>query len=159
MTDRSRGRDLNLAGLSWVKVGVRTLPAVASSPLRVDLEDARLAVVSTGGARLPDQPPFDTGKLGDPTFRAIPSGVDPDDLLWEHPHYDTALAEEDPDCVFPLGLVQLLADEGVVGGGAPTAYSMMGYAPLTRRVVEETAPGIGEMMQGEEVDAALLCPA
>lgn len=159
MTERSRGRHLNLAARSWLKVGARTLSAVASSPLRVELKDARLAVVSTGGARLPDQAPFDTGKLGDPTYRAIPSGVDPDDLVWEHPHYDIVLAEEDPDCVFPLGLVRRLADEGVVGGVAPTAFSMMGYAPLTRPVVEETAPEIGEIMQGEEVDAALLCPA
>lgn len=159
MTERSRGRDLNLAARSWLKVGVRTLSAVASSPLRADLEEARLAVVSTGGARLPHQAPFDTGKLGDPSFRAIPSGVDMGELLWEHPHYDTALAEEDADCVFPLGLVRRLADEGVVGGVAPTAFSMMGYAPLTWPVVEEAAPEIGEIMQGEKVDAALLCPA
>lgn len=159
MTERSRGRDLNLAALSWLKLGARTLPPVVSSPLGVGLEDARLAVVSTGGARLPDQASFDTGKLGDPSFRAIPSGVDSEDLVWEHPHYDTALAEEDPDCVFPLGLVRRLADEGVIGGVAPTAFSMMGYAPLTRPVVEETAPEIGELMQAEEVDAALLCPA
>lgn len=159
MTERSRGRELNLAARSWLKVGVRTLSAVASSPLRDELEDARLAVVSTGGARLPDQAPFDTGKLGDPTFREIPSGVELDELVWEHPHYDTALAEEDPDCVFPLGLVRRLADEGVVGGVAPTAFSMMGYAPLTRPVEEETAPEIGQLMQAEEVDAVLLCPA
>ncbi|MFW6192398.1 MAG: glycine/sarcosine/betaine reductase selenoprotein B family protein [Gemmatimonadota bacterium] len=159
MTDRSRGRDLNLAARSWLKVGARTLPAVASSPLRADLAEARLAVVSTGGARLSDQAPFDTGRLGDPTFRAIPAGVEPEDLVWEHPHYDTALTEEDPDCVFPLGLVRRLADEGIVGGVAPTAFSLMGYAPLTRPVVEETAPEIGQMMQGERVDAALLCPA
>lgn len=159
MAETSRGRDLNLAARSWLRIGVRTLPALGSAHLEVPVEQARLGLVSTGGARLVGQQPFDTGKLGDPSFRKIPSAVEPAELRWDHPHYDTSLAEEDPDCVFPLRLLRELADEGSVGSLAPTACSMMGYAPLTKPVVEETAPEIGELMQGEEVDAALLCPA
>lgn len=155
----SRGRDLNLAARTWLKVGVRRREPVESAAPGLPRGAARVALLSTGGALAPGQEPFDAGKLGDPTFRTVPSDVAPADLRWEHPHYDTALAEEDPDCVFPLGLARRLADEGEIGSVAPTSYSMMGYAPVTGPVVEETAPAVGELMQGEEVDAALLCPA
>lgn len=127
--------------------------------LDVPLARARLGLVSTGGARLADQPAFDTGKRGDPSFREIPADVDPSALVWEHPHYDTSLARRDPDVVFPLGLLGDLVAEGHLGSLAPTAVSMMGYVPLTRTLEEEIAPAIGELMQGQEVDAALLCPA
>ena len=155
----SRGRELNLAARTWMRMGVRRREPVASAEPRAPREDARVAVLSTGGALAPGQEPFDTGKSGDPSFRTVPSDVDPARLRWAHPHYGTSLAAEDPDCIFPLRLLRELAAEGEIGSLAPTAYSMMGYAPLTRPVVEETAPAVGELMQGEEVDAALLCPA
>lgn len=154
-----RGRELNWAARAWLRTGVRRRDPVASVEPDVPPGAARVALLSTGGALAPGHADFDTGKLGDPTFRPIPSDVPPSDLRWVHPHYDTTVAAEDPDCVFPLRLLRRLADEGGVGSLAPTAYSMMGYAPRTRPVVEETAPAVGELMQGEEVDAVLLCPA
>jgi len=154
-----QGRKLDAVTRAWLRMGVRERAPVDGTPLGVPLGDARVAVVSTGGARLPDQEPFRTGKLGDPSFRAVPSDTDPAVLVWEHPHYDTDIARRDPDSIFPLRLLGALAGEGVIGSLAPTACSMMGYAPLTRALVTATAPAIGELMQGEEVDAALLCPA
>jgi len=155
----SRGRELNLTARTWMKMGVRRREPVESAAPGVPRQEARVALLSTGGALAPGQEPFDTGKLGDPTFRPIPSDIAPARLRWAHPHYDTSLAAEDPDCVFPLRLMSELAEDGEIGSLAPTACSMMGYAPVTRPVTEETAPAVGELMQGEEVDAALLCPA
>lgn len=152
-------RELNLATKAWLRIGVRTLDPASPVELGTPVARARLSLLSTGGATAPGQPPFETGKRGDPSFRPLSSDADPDDLSFDHPHYDTGLAREDPDCVLPLRLLRELAAEGVVGELAPTAYSMMGYVPLTRELTGETAPRIGEMMQGEAVDAALLCPA
>lgn len=153
------GRELGLATRAWLATGVRRRePVDAARPAR-PVAEARVALVSTGGATVPGQEPFDTGKRGGPSFRPIPADADPGALRFHHPHYDTDLAREDPDCVFPLRLLRALADEGAVGEVAPTAVSMMGYVPLTRELTEETAPEIGELLQGEEVDAALLCPA
>lgn len=152
-------RELTATTRAWLRVGVRTREPVAAAPLRRPLGEARLGLLSTGGATLPDQEPFHTGKTGDASFRAVPSDVDPSRLRFHHPHYDTGMARRDPDCVFPLRLLHGLAAEGRLGELAPTAFSMMGYVPLTRALVGETAPGIGELMQGEGVDAALLCPA
>jgi len=154
-----RGRDVNMATRTWLRMGVRRREPAAPVPPGRPLEEARVALLSTGGAVTRDQEPFDTGKTGDPSFREIPSGVDPGELRFHHPHYDTDIAREDPDSIFPLRLLRGLAEEGGIGELAPTAYSMMGYVPLTKTLVEETAPEIGELMQGEEVDAALLCPA
>lgn len=150
---------LTLSTRAWLRIGVRTLdPSTPVAPRR-PLAEARVALVSTGGATAPGQEPFDTGKRGDPSFRTLSSDADPDELSFDHPHYDTALAREDPDCILPIRLLRELAREGVLGELAPTVYSMMGYVPLTRTLTGETAPRIGELMQGEEVDAALLCPA
>lgn len=154
-----RGRELTLSAKAWLRIGVRRLDPVASADLRKPLDRIRLSLVSTGGATAADQRPFATGKRGDPSFRPLAATVDPDHLTFDHPHYDTALAREDPDCVFPVRLLRALAAEGLVGELAPTVYSMMGYVPITRTLTRETAPEIGEMMQDEEVDAALLCPA
>ena len=155
------GRDgeLNLTAKAWLTLGLRRRDPVAAARLRRPVGEARLALVSTGGATGPGQEPFSTGQRGDPSFRALPSATDPADLTFEHPHYDTSLAAEDPDCIYPVRLLRDLAREGVIGELAPTAYSMMGYVPVTRTLTEETAPAIGERMQGEAVDAALLCPA
>lgn len=155
----ARGRELEAVTRAWLALGVRRRETVAPVPLATPLPDARLALVSTGGATAPGQEPFRTGKRGDPSYRTFPSSTDPAGLRFDHPHYDTSVAVEDPDCVLPLRLLRELAEEGVVGELAPTAVSMMGYAPLTGPVEEETAPAIGELMQGEAVDAALLCPA
>lgn len=155
----AEGRELTMATRAWLKVGVRSLEPVSPAVLDRPLAESRLAVLSTGGATTPGQEPFSTGKTGDPSFRAVPSDVDPSRLSWAHPHYDTGVAVADPDVVFPLRLLRRLVEEGEVGSLAPTAISMMGYAPLTKPLREETAPAVGELMQGEEVDAALLCPA
>ena len=152
-------QELDAVTKAWLRLGVRRREAVPLARLEVPLSEARIGLVSTGGARLPEQTPFDTGKAGDPSYREIPSDVDPDRLVWEHPHYETALARQDPDVVFPLGLLSRLVSEGSIGGFAGTAVSMMGYAPLTRPLVEETGPAIAELMQGQSVDAVLLCPA
>jgi D-proline reductase (dithiol) PrdB len=152
-------RELTLGARTWLRLGVRRREPVEAARLARPVGEARVAVVSTGGATLPGQEPFDTGKAGDASFREIPSGTDPSELRFHHPHYDTDLARRDPDCVFPLRLLGTLAEEGAVGEVAPTAVSMMGYVPLTRELTGETAPRIGELMQGEAVDAALLCPA
>lgn len=154
-----RGRELTLGAKTWLKMGVRRLDPMASAPLERPLAASRLALLSSGGATAPGQARFETGKTGDASFRSFPADTDPAGLRFDHPHYDTELAREDPDCILPLRLLRALVEAGEVGELAPSAVSMMGYVPLTRSVVEGSAPAIGELMQGEEVDAALLCPA
>ncbi|HEU5384036.1 MAG TPA: hypothetical protein VFV38_52240, partial [Ktedonobacteraceae bacterium] len=52
--------------------------AQAMTPLRKPLRDCTVALVTTAGLSLPDQPPFDlTNKNGDPSFREFPADISP----------------------------------------------------------------------------------
>lgn len=72
------------------------------NPLRVPLAAARVALVTTAGAHLPDQAPFDiSAHEGDPCYRAIPSVVPLADLTLTHGGYDTRRARADKNVVPP----------------------------------------------------------
>lgn len=136
----------------------RTTGDVPWTPFEGRFAGARIAVLTTGGFHLPDQPRFDCDR-GDPSFRRLPAGVDLATLEISHTHYDTRDARKDPNILLPLDRLRELVAEGALGSLAPTQWSMMGYVPQVDVLVEETAPAIAEGMRSEEVDLALLTPA
>jgi D-proline reductase (dithiol) PrdB len=87
------------------------------------LREARLALVSTAGAHLPEQRPHHGGAKGDHTYRVIP--VESEQIRLHHPGYEVRLARKDPGVVLPLKLVRDIADEGAIGEVAPRAFSFM----------------------------------
>ena len=93
----------------------RALPAVG-------LELARVALVSTAGAHLGREDRFARGNAGDDSVRRIPSSTPKTSVLLSHPGYDTRRASEDVDVVFPLGALNRMAERGVIGSLATTAY-------------------------------------
>lgn len=127
------------------------------TPPRVPLAEARVALISTAGAHLPDQPRHRWGPEGDHTYRAIPADADAVEL--HHGGYDVRRARTDPDVVLPLGLLRELAADGVIGAVAPVAYGFMGYIPETGPLLEETGPEVARALIGDAVDLALLVPA
>lgn len=127
------------------------------NPPRVPLGAARVALISTAGAHLPDQPRHDGGTDGDHTYRAIPA--DAEDVQLHHGGYDARRARADPDVVFPLGLLRELAADGVIGAVGPVAYGFMGYIPDTGPLLGETGPEVARALIGDAVDLALLVPA
>lgn len=153
-------RDLNLHGKAWLALGIgpqRDRPTLA--PLKRALSDATLALISTGGFVPPGGAPFNIGKLGDPSFREIPLGIDPKALLIHHPHYDHDIARRDINSLFPVPLFVDLAKEGVIGDVAEINYSFMGYVPRTRALESKYAPQIAGLLKQRRVDAVLLTPA
>ena len=159
MTSRAY-RGLNLPAKAWLAMGIgpqRGVPAFA--PLAKPLSEARLALVTTGGFVPPGGEPFNMGKLGDSSFREIPSAIDTDTLGIHHPHYDIDAARSDINIVFPLPLARELAAEGTVGSLAPTHYSFMGYIPVTRQLEKSYAPQVAARLRQKEVDAVFLAPA
>jgi D-proline reductase (dithiol) PrdB len=131
-------------------------PSPRTLPKR-PLAEARVALISTAGAHLPDDPRHDGGSDGDPTYREIPA--DSAKVALHHGGYDTKRARLDTDVVFPLSLLRELADEGLIGEVAPTAYSFMGYIPHTGPLLRETGPEVARALIGDAVDLALLVPA
>lgn len=128
------------------------------APFEKPFRVARVAVVTTGGFHLSDQPPFDCD-AGDPSFRPLPADTPLEGLEITHTHYDTRDAREDPNILLPLDRLRELVEEGALGSLAPTHYSMMGYVPQVGALVEETVPRLVDGMRSEEVDFALLTPA
>lgn len=121
--------------------------------LPIPLAQARVALVSTAGAHLPDQRRMGAG--GD--LRMIP--VDAPEILLSHEGYDIERAAKDPEVVFPVQTLRALADAGFMGSLATTAVSTMGYVPRGHRVLERVVPPTIDRLRSEEVDLALLVPA
>lgn len=130
----------------------RTLPMVA-------LTRARVALVSTAGAHLTREDRFARGDAGDDSFRRIPSSTPKASVMLTHPGYDTRRAREDVDVVFPLAALARMAERGVIGSSAATAYSWMGYVPDPVRLVSERAPMMARELVADAVDLVLLVPA
>ena len=95
---------------------------------------------------------------GDPTVRFIPSTSVEDDLMISHAHFDRSDADQDINCVFPLTRLKELAEDGVIGGVAPTHYGLMGYIPDTEPLIDETIPKIVQQLKADRVDAVMLNP-
>ena len=121
------------------------------------LEDARLALVTTGGVHLPGQPRFDIDDFeGDCSYREIPTNAK--ELTWTHAYYRPDEGS-DLDAVFPLETLRGLVDDGLVGGLGPRHFSFMGAIHDLTPLVEETAPEVAEKLVEDGVDAVLLTPS
>lgn len=130
------------------------LPFVRSEkPLR----ESRLALVTTGGVHLPEQPRFDIDDpLGDCSYREIPTGARA--LTWTHA-YHAPDRSMDLDSVFPLWTFRRLATEGVVGELNRRHFSFMGAIHEPYPLVERTAPEAARKLVEDGVDVVLLTPS
>ena len=121
------------------------------------LDGCRLALVTTGGVHLPDQPRFDIDDpLGDCSYREIPG--DAQELTWTHAYYrpDEGM---DLDSVFPLWTLRKLEAEGVVGDLNNRHFSFMGAIHDPGPLARESAPEVAGKLADDEVDAVLLTPS
>lgn len=123
------------------------------------LAEARVALVSSAGVHLDDQPAFHVETVaGDSSYRLIPDDVDLSRLGFTHTHYDTASAEKDPNVVFPLDRLHEAVEEGRVGSASPIHIGMMGFNPDPTRIAEETAPAVAGVLGDAEVDVVVMVP-
>ncbi len=121
------------------------------------LSECRLALVTTGGVHLPEQPRFDIDDvLGDCSYREIPAGAT--DLTWTHAYYRPDEGT-DLDSVFPLWTLRGLVEEGVVGALNDRHFSFMGAMHDPGPLVEETAPEVAAKLAEDGADAVLLTPS
>ena len=121
------------------------------------LHTSRLALVSTGGVHLPDQPRFDIDDpAGDCSYREIPTTAN--DLTWTHAYYGPDEGS-DLDAVFPLKTLRNLVREGIVGGLSARHFSFMGAIHDPTPLVESTAPEVACNLVEDQVDVVLLTPS
>jgi D-proline reductase (dithiol) PrdB len=132
------------------------------TPLTKPLSQCRIALVTTAGAHLKQDAPFDMeDKEGDPTYRVIPSDAEQSVLCITHDYYDHRDADKDINIVLPLERLRELTEEHIIGEVAPVHYSFMGHIDGRHipRLLAETAPEVARRLQREQVDAVILTPA
>ncbi len=130
-------------------------------PLRTPLPECRVAVITTGGVHLVDQPAFEMGDPhGDPSYRIIPVGTPRSRLTITHNYYDHSDVERDLNILLPIELLASLVDRGVLGSLAD-AYSFMGHieGEHLATLTGQTAPEVAARLKQQRVDAVLLTPA
>jgi D-proline reductase (dithiol) PrdB len=125
--------------------------------LEKPLSESRLALVTTGGVHLPDQPRFDIDDYaGDCSYREIPTHAET--LTWTHA-YHRPDENSDLDALFPLWTLRRLVEEGVVGESNGRHFSFMGAIHDHGPLIEDTAPEVADKLAEDGVDAVLLTPS
>ena len=121
------------------------------------LDRSCLALVTTSGVHLPDQPRFDIDDpAGDCSYREIPMAAN--DLTWTHAYYRPDEGS-DLNAVFPLQTLRRLVSDGVVGELSARHFSFMGAIHDPTPLVEHTAPEVADKLVEDQVDLVLLTPS
>lgn len=145
---------------AWGKIAERLVRSVDEAPacaeVKKDVSESKIAFITTAGVHLKGDEPFNTD--GDHTYRMIPGDSKEEELMITHTHYDHEHADKDLDVVFPLKLMQELAERGVIGSVAPRNYGLMGYIPQVNRLVSGTGPEMADALVEDGVDICLLSP-
>ncbi len=136
--------------------------AIPWTPLAKPVAECKVALLSSGGFYHEGDEPFDLDRerreplWGDPGFRELPRSITQDEIRAAHLHYENSHAMRDFNCMLPLGALEELLEEGRIGAISETHFSIMGYQPKVRTLIEETAPRVAERLHAQEVDLVLL---
>lgn len=124
------------------------------TPRSRELKETTFALVSTAGVHLRTQEPFNVE--GDNSWRLIPGGVEANQLMVTHEHYDHSDADKDINCIFPIDRLRELAQEGIIGGVGDKHLGFMGYSQHLRDLYERAAPEMAKIILRSKADAVLL---
>ena len=127
------------------------------TPLRKDLSQAKLALVTSAGLHLRSDRPFGRG---DPSFRVIPSSTQAKDILQSHSSigFDHTPFYKDGNVSFPVDRLRELQEQGAIGSLSENYYSFMGAQRDPTKIIEESAPEVARRLASEGVDVVLLTP-
>jgi len=139
------------------------------SPLARPLSESRFGLVTSGGLyHKGHEPPFDLEReqrepiWGDPSFRTLPTDIDPADLGVSHFHINQRDVLQDVNILLPIQRFQELVQAGRIGGLADYAYSFMGYQGIPADLTgwrDQYGPQVAERLRAEAVDCVLLTAA
>jgi D-proline reductase (dithiol) PrdB len=122
------------------------------TPLRRDLKDCRIALVSTSGAYVEGMQPFTENDL---TFRLIPNDTDTKKIHFVAGHFDTSKGAEDANVMFPLDRLRDLVAHGEVRTLTEHHISM-GLTTELRRLKETVSWEIAEALMKMRPDLVVL---
>jgi D-proline reductase (dithiol) PrdB len=112
--------------------------------------------VTTAGVHLRGEENF---FLSDATYRVIPAGASPGDVVMSHAsvNFDRTGFQEDLNVVLPLTRFEELASTGAIASVANFHYSFMG-AGLEPAAYESTACQLAGLMKRDGVNTVFLTP-
>jgi D-proline reductase (dithiol) PrdB len=127
------------------------------APLRQDLSQSKISLVTTAGLHVRGDQPF---RSGDPSYRIIPSHVQACDILQSHASigFDHTGVYRDINITFPIDRFRELATEGTIGRLATCYYSFMGAQRNPQPIVDRSGPEVARLLREEQVDLVLLTP-
>jgi hypothetical protein len=110
------------------------------TPLKRDLKECRIALVSTSGAYVEGMQPFSDNDL---SFRLIPSDTDTKKIRFVPGHFDTSKGAQDPNIMFPLDRLRELVSNGEIATLTEN-YVSMGLTTELRKLKEVVSWEIAE---------------
>ncbi|HEX2173283.1 MAG TPA: hypothetical protein VHL09_12655 [Dehalococcoidia bacterium] len=128
----------------------------AWTPVPGPLASLRVALLSSSGVRLPDQPPYESPQ--DTGYRVIPADAPAAGLVTDHRSTAGTDARHDWEIVFPRAALAALVAEGFVGGATPVHFTFMGGTPRHREVEEELGPALAGELRRAGADLAVIIP-
>lgn len=159
----ARLEDLKLTHRLYVETyPFRTVDWATGARLEKPLTQSKLALISSAGLHLPDQPPFDLSfRGGDFSFRELPNTLDVHQLKISQrsSDFDQTGAREDRNLVFPLDRFRELIERGEISALNHRHFSFMGSITAPGRLLSDSAPRVAGMLQQDGVDAVFLTPA
>ena len=135
--------------------------SLAVTPLRKPLAACTVALITTAGLSLPDQPPFDTSiRMGDSSFREFPGDISPQALEMNHRSwaFDQTGILRDRNLALPLDRLREMQARGEIGAIAPHHYSFMGSIIGPTKLIKQSAPEVARRLGADGVDVVLLAP-
>ena len=141
-------------GLFQSEIPTATMPPIVWTPVTKPLAEMKIALVSGTGVHLKSDQRFIL--TSDSSFRMIPGDTSTADLTVSHGGYDNSDALADINSMFPLDPLRELVKEGFIAGIAPRHIGFMGGGGDLKRLASETGPAIADILQKDEVDAAVF---
>jgi len=122
------------------------------TPLRRDLKECRIALVSTSGAYVEGMEPFTDNDL---SVRLIPADTNTKKIRFVPGHFDTSKGAEDANIMFPLDRLRELVALGEVRTLADKHLSM-GLTTELRKLKETVSWAIAETLMKMRPDVVVL---
>jgi D-proline reductase (dithiol) PrdB len=122
------------------------------TPLKRELKDCRVGLVSTAGAYLEGTEPFGENDL---SFRMIPTETDIKKIRFVAGHFDTSKGALDPNIMFPLDRLKELLAAGEIRKISDYHISM-GLTMELRKLKEQVSWDIAEAVARTRPDIVVL---
>jgi D-proline reductase (dithiol) PrdB len=122
------------------------------TPLRRDLKDCRIALVSTSGAYVEGMQPFTDNDL---SFRLIPADTNTKKIHFVPGHFDTSKGAKDANIMFPLDRLHELVSNGDIRTLSEHHVSM-GLTTELRKLKEIVSWEIAEAVMKMRPDVVVL---